>query len=180
MRKLSLLRDPYKLLDGFLFLLILSSFPLLIAIYLKSFNPLTWSRIHTPYFYVDSFQQQWGTLFKDLDVSSQAMEIGGKYYPTGLGTHGRSRIRLKLKGDYTRFSGVCGISSRTMGRGEGLFRILVSGSEVFNSGAVKGGQPAIPFTVDITNQKVIELLVDVPGSSIDFSHANWAALEFKR
>jgi hypothetical protein len=179
MRKLPLLRDPYKLLDTLLFLMVLGSFPLLIAIYLKSFNPFTWNRIHTPQFYVDSFQQQWGTLLKDLDVSSQAMEIGGKSYPTGLGTHGRSKIRVILKGNYSQFTGICGISSRTMGKGEGLFRIIVNGREVFNSGIVKGGGPAVPFNVDVRNHKMVELLVEVPGGSIDFSHANWAALEFK-
>jgi hypothetical protein len=179
MRKLPLLRDPYKLLDGLLFLLVLGSFPLLVAIYLKSFNPLTWNRIHTPQYYVDSFQQQWGTLLKDLDVSSQAIEIGGKYYPNGLGTHGRSKIRLVPKGSYSRFSGVCGISSRTSGRGEGIFRIIVHGKEVFNSGVLKGGQPGTPFSVDLRGAQLVELIVDVPGNSIDFSHASWASLDFK-
>lgn len=179
MRTLPLLRDPYKLLDWLLFLLVLSSFPLLVAIYLKSFNPFTWNHIHTRHYYVDSFQQQWGTLLKDLDVSSQAMEIGGKHYPTGLGTHGRSKIRVIPKGHYTQFAGVCGMSSRTGGKGEGIFKITVDGREVFNSGVLKSGKPAVQFNVPLQNSKAIELIVDVPGQSIDFSHANWASLEFK-
>lgn len=179
MKKLLLWQDQFKLLDLILFALVLSSFPALVAIYLKSFNPLTWNRIHAKTYYVDSYEQEWGILRKDLDVSSKAMKIGEQHFPQGLGTHARSRIKIVSKGDFRRFSGNCGISSLTNGQGNGVFKVRVRGEEVFNSGIMRAGQPAKSFSVPLNGERVVELEVDPAGLSIDFSHANWANLSFE-
>jgi endo-alpha-N-acetylgalactosaminidase len=51
--------------------------------------------------------------------------------------------------------------------------VLVDGQEKFASPILRGGNPPLPVSVDVTDAKKIELIVDYADRADVLGHADW-------
>jgi len=72
-----------------------------------------------------------------------------------------------------RFEAEVGIDDSTGGQGSVRFRVLVDGQEKYGSPIVRGGNPPVLVSVDITGAKTIELVVDYADHADVLDHADW-------
>jgi hypothetical protein len=83
----------------------------------------------------------------------------------GLGVQG--------SGHPKRFEADVGVDDSTAGQGSVQFRVLVDGSEKFASPILRGGNPPVHVSVDLTGAKKLELLVDYADRADVLDHADW-------
>jgi hypothetical protein len=124
------------------------------------------------------YGQEWGDLAVDRAVGGGALTIGGTSFATGLGTHSRSAIEIRLVRRGRAFAGKVGLDDEA--RGLGRARFLILGAErrqLWSSGHMKTGDPARPFSVSLGGQSGDILLVTEPAGSNRFGHADWVELQ---
>ncbi|MCE5267358.1 MAG: NPCBM/NEW2 domain-containing protein [Planctomycetaceae bacterium] len=80
---------------------------------------------------------------------------------------------VRALGAARRFDALVAIDDSTAGGGSVRFRVLVDGREKFTSPIVRGGDPPVPVSVDITGAKRLELVVDYADSADVLDHADW-------
>ncbi|WP_175565069.1 NPCBM/NEW2 domain-containing protein, partial [Bacillus cereus] len=68
-----------------------------------------------------------------------------------------------------------GIDQEPGGKGGSVvFKVLLDGAEVFNSGTMYYNTPAKFVDVDLTGKKELKLVVDDAGNGNGNDHADWA------
>jgi len=127
-------------------------------------------------FTVVRFMQSWGQLQSDRAVSGGPLIIGRRHYPQGLGTHADSFIRIRLKRAGRAFAGACGVDAQDGARGSATFIIRDdSGKLLFESGELRGGGAARPFSILLSGRK--ELVLEVRKvDTIDHAQGDWVDL----
>ena len=70
------------------------------------------------------------------------------------------------------FLGV-GSADGFVGTGSVVFRIVGDGEELFNSGVMRGGEPAKDVELEIRGVQTLELIVDDAGDGVSGDHADW-------
>jgi hypothetical protein len=142
----------------------------------------SWLLYEDPTFVTDDFTvvrglQGWGSLHLDEDVEGAPLAIAGTRYQHGLGTHIDSFIRLRILRSGRTFEGGCGLNDQSSTEGRALFRIRDdAGTILFESGEVRGGEPARRFSVLLEGRK--ELILEARKVETDrFGHADWVALK---
>lgn len=120
--------------------------------------------------------QDWGQLERNRAVSGAPFSIAGRSFDRGLGTHADSVIRVHLDKPGRAFSGMYGLNDVGRAVGSATFRIRDDAGEVLlESGEIRSGEPARPFTVVLDGRT--ELLLEVHKvDSINFAHADWIDL----
>ncbi len=73
----------------------------------------------------------------------------------------------------SRFCAEIGIDDSTAGQGSVHFHVLVDGQKKFTSKTIRGGDPPVPVSVDVTGAKRLELLVDYADRADVLDHADW-------
>ena len=76
-----------------------------------------------------------------------------------------------------KFLGI-GSADGRVSRGSVVFRVLGDGKELFNSGVMRGGDPAKDVDLRIKGMETLELIVDDAGDGISGDHADWLDAEF--
>lgn len=111
----------------------------------------------------------------DSSVGRNGICVGNQPCERGLGVHSKSVLEYTLAGaPQQRFVAICGIDAETKGRGEVVARILADGEEKWNSGPVKGKDPAKIANVDISGAKTLTLEVDFgPDNDDSGDHFDW-------
>ena len=104
------------------------------------------------------------------------MKIADVPYTKGIGTHASSKLTWALGGQYKRFVSDVGVDDETNDAmmGSVVFRVVVDGTEVYNSDVCTYNDAAKTVNVDVTGKNTLELFVDDGGDGIDFDHADWA------
>ncbi len=92
-----------------------------------------------------------------------------KHSPLPLGEGQGVRAARAAK----RFEAEIGIDDSTNGQGSVQFRVLVDGQEKYASPIVRGGNPPVPVSVDVTDAKTLELVVDYADHGDVLDHADW-------
>jgi hypothetical protein len=120
--------------------------------------------------------QSWGQLQRDKEVAEAPLTVGGARFAHGLGTHADSFIRLRIHKHGQTFFGGCGIDDRGGPSGVARFRIRDdAGKILYESGEIRGGEPARRFIVRLDGRK--ELILEVHKvDTIDHAHADWVDL----
>jgi hypothetical protein len=125
-----------------------------------------------------SEHQGWGTLSMDRSVDGHPLSIGGVKFAHGLGTHsttgGVGEQVYDLGGQFARFTAMVGIDDETEKRGSGVFQVWVDGVKRYDSGVMRGGDPAQAVAVDVKGAKTLRLVVTDAGDGFEFDHADWA------
>ena len=120
----------------------------------------------------------WGKALVDKSVTGKAISIDGQTFDHGVGTHAESALYVKLDGKTERFRAQVGVDDATNGRGTIQFMVYGDGRRLFDSGIMKGGQPAKAVDVPLAGVARLMLIVTSGGDGVDFDHADWAQAQF--
>ena len=109
----------------------------------------------------------------DRSVSGGWLRTGGRLYLKGLGVHSAARLTYLIDEPYRRFEAELAIDDGTSGRGSVRFRVFVDGSPKYTSPTVRGREPPVPLSVDLSGAKRLDLVVDFADRADEKDHANW-------
>jgi hypothetical protein len=114
----------------------------------------------------------------DRSVSGGPLRAGGRLLAKGLGMHSPARITYDLPASVQRFDAEVAIDAEAGQRGSVVFRVFVddgSGAwqERLATPIVRGDQPPLPVTADVSGAKRISLLVDYADRGDELDHADW-------
>ncbi len=109
----------------------------------------------------------------DRNVAGGMLRGGGTLYLKGIGMHSASRLSYALTEPYRRFQAELAVDDQTGGGGSVGFRVFVDGQVRYTSPIIRGGQPPVPVSVDITGAKRIDLVVDFADRADELDHADW-------
>ncbi len=123
--------------------------------------------------------QDWGSLGLNTSVKpdnapAPKLIIGDKEYAKGLGGHANGRIYVDLAGEYDTFEAEVGLTTAAVDTGSVIFKIVVDGKEVFDSGVMRGGQAAKKVNVPVKGAAELLLVATDAGDGIGFDMADWA------
>lgn len=121
----------------------------------------------------------WGELGVNKSIKGNTLVIGGKAYASGLGTHSPSRVTISFPATFKTLTGLCGLDEEDGPSGTVVFSILDKEKVLFQSPIVRGGTPALPFSVNVEGLSALTLLVEDGGDGIDFDHGDWVDLKLK-
>ncbi len=110
---------------------------------------------------------------RDRSVTAGRLRCAGRLYQKGLGVHSAARLTYRLEKPYRRFQAELGIDDSTAGRGSVRFRVFVDRKEKYRGETIRGGQPPVPVSVDITGAKRLDLIVDFADRADELDHADW-------
>ena len=135
----------------------------------------------------------------DRNVTGGMLRCGGRLFLKGLGVHSAARLTysplplgegqgvragqgsgFRVQGSATagRFEADVGVDDSTAAQGSVQFRVLVDGSEKFASPILRGGNPPVHVSVDLTGTKKLELVVDYADRADVLDHADWLDARF--
>jgi alpha-galactosidase len=123
-------------------------------------------------------QQGWGDPHANQSVDGHPLSIGGQKFERGLGTHAVSNLRVAVNGKGQSFSATVGVDDEVGTRGSVTFRVSGDGKKLWESGLLRGGQPAEKVQVDIRGVKTLLLTVGDGGDDMNFDHGDWADAVF--
>ena len=136
----------------------------------------------------------------DRNVTGGLLRSHGRLYLKGLGVHSTARLvysisplplgegpGVRAAGQETsppplrdepgvrakQFGAQLAIDDSTDGGGSVRFHVLVDGQERYASPILRGGDPPVPISVDISAGRLLELIVDYADRADVLDHANW-------
>ena len=117
----------------------------------------------------------WGHAQADLSVEKKPLAIAGQKFEHGVGTHAISALHIDLTGKAESFAAKVGVDDEVpAGQGSITFKVVGDGKVLFDSGVMKGGEPAKPFQVDLSGVQTLLLLVGNAGDNVNYDHGDWA------
>jgi alpha-galactosidase len=119
-------------------------------------------------------EQGWGEAQANKSVDGHPMMIDGKRFEHGLGTHANSKFRIALGGKAERFTATVGVDDEVDKKGSVVFKVTGDGKTLWESGVLRGGDPAKDVSVALNGVKVIVLTVGDAGDDMNYDHADWA------
>jgi alpha-galactosidase len=119
-------------------------------------------------------QQDWGEPHADRSVDGHPLSLDGKRFEHGLGTHANSTFHIALGGNGDRFTATVGVDDEVDKKGSVVFKVIGDGKTLWDSGVLRGGDPAKEVAVALEGVKVLVLAVGDAGDGIDHDHADWA------
>ena len=122
--------------------------------------------------------QGWGELGIDCAAHSGKpglpLRIGDSNYSKGIGTHAPGEMLIELDGGYTAFKASVGLQWQDGEEGSVVFKALVDGKELFNSGVMRKHDPAKPVNIPLAGADELRLVVTDAGDGFICDCANWA------
>ncbi|MCX7820012.1 MAG: NPCBM/NEW2 domain-containing protein [Kiritimatiellae bacterium] len=122
----------------------------------------------------------WAKPVTNRNVRGGPMQMGGRAFERGVGTHAESLLRLALPTRSARFCAWVGVDDAAgAGRGSVEFRVLGDGRLLWSSGRLRGGEP--PRRVELTLGEIRQLVLRVTdgGDGTTDDLANWAEAIFE-
>jgi hypothetical protein len=109
----------------------------------------------------------------DRSIEKKPLRVGGKTYAHGLGAHAVSRIIYKLDNRYRRFEAEMGVDDEKGGLGTVSFQVFADDRKLFDSGPMRGNQPAKKVALPLDGAEELLLVVTDAGDGIYCDHADW-------
>lgn len=127
-------------------------------------SDLSWTSATTGY----------GTITKDQSVNNNGtpINLAGRTFAKGLGTHAISDIRYRLNGGYSRF--VSYVNLQYGGSGNVTYEVWADNTKLFDSGPMDGLSQTQAINVDVTGKQELRLVVTDGGNGISADWAAWA------
>ena len=119
-------------------------------------------------------EQSWGEPQANKSVDNHPLFIDGKRYEHGFGTHAVSTLRIALAGKGERFTATVGVDDEVGQRGSVDFKVVGDGKVLWESGVLRGGDPAKEVSVDLHGIHKLLLQVGDAGDDMNYDHADWA------
>ncbi|MFH8435060.1 sigma-70 family RNA polymerase sigma factor [Streptomyces sp. NPDC018007] len=103
------------------------------------------------------------------------VSIASTRYAHGVTVHARSSVTIRLNRPCTRYEAMVGVDDLTLGLGAVRFSVFNGdGARLWGSPVMRGGDPAVPVSVDIAGQSSIRLVVEPEGTFGQVALADWA------
>ena len=121
----------------------------------------------------------WGPVERDQSngetgaQDGKPLTIDGTVYAKGLGMNADARVDIDIQGRCTRFEAHVGVDDEVGGQGSVTFTVIGDGRQLAATGVVRGGQPAVEVTADVTGVHTLGLVVGDGGDGKNFDHADW-------
>ena len=112
-------------------------------------------------------------------VGGNPLRLRGQLYERGVGTHPPGHFLVALNGGSRRFRAVVGIDDEAGGGGSSEFKLVGDGRLLWESGILRGRDPAKQADVDIAGVKLLDLIVTVGGDGYGNDHTDWADARFE-
>ena len=119
-------------------------------------------------------EQGWGEPQANKSVDNHPIFIDGNRFEHGFGTHANSVLRIALHGQAEHFTATVGVDDEVGQRGTVVFKMVGDGKTLWESGVLKGGDPAKNVSVDLHGVQTLLLLVGDAGDDMNYDHADWA------
>lgn len=123
--------------------------------------------------------QAWGEPQINKSITEKPMNIGGRIFKKGIGTHAESRIYIDTNNSVKEFSCYVGVD-KGVDNGQGSVEFFVIGDSkvLFKSGVMKNGDAAKKVSVKTNGIKELLLYASDAGDGNGSDHANWADAYF--
>ena len=129
----------------------------------------------------------WGSVTKNLSVSGATLNVKGKTFANGIGTHAKSVIMFPIPTGYNRFKAFAGLDNGgTSQTGGATIEFIVASQDptlrsvdvnkaVANSGRISRTyqRAGKNITADITGATKLYLVVTDGGDNYNYDHADW-------
>lgn len=110
----------------------------------------------------------------DKNVTGGPIRIGPLTFAKGVGVHAQSSLSFDLNGEFERFTAAVGIDQSMAPGGSAIFRVVLDGKVLHETGVLRGGARAEPISLSIEGGKRLTLECN-PADELDLSdHGNWA------
>lgn len=121
-------------------------------------------------------EQDWGSAQRNRSVDGNRIQIAGKSFATGIGTHANSSVEFELGGRVSAFHAVVGLDDEIPERAPGsvTFAVIGDGKKLFESGVMRRGTPGKAVDLDLRGVKRLRLVVGDADDGINYDHADWA------
>ena len=116
----------------------------------------------------------WQRSRRNTSIDGNPLRIGGRHFRRGVGTHPPGWFCIDLGGGSRRFTAWVGIDDEVGRRGTAEFNVIGDERLLWDSGVMRGGQPAKNVNVDLTGIETLELVVTVGGDGYGHDHTDWA------
>ena len=128
---------------------------------------------------LESASQGWGALQIDKAVSGGPINIAGRKFARGLGTHANSEIVYDLENGAGMFHAWVGVDNHLKDHPDArnasvVFQVFGDGNILFDSGVMRMGDPAKEVSVPLKGVAKLRLLANDAGDGISCDHADWA------
>ncbi len=138
--------------------------------YLSDLAPLGYK--HIPF-----LETTW-PLGQDRSVTGERLRHGGQTCVKGLGMHSASRAAYRLDGRWQRFQAELALDDTAGLRGSVVFRVFLGDEadrwqRAYESPVVRGGDPALPISVELGAAQALALIVDFAGDGDVLDRAAW-------
>ncbi|MEU8538328.1 sigma-70 family RNA polymerase sigma factor [Streptomyces parvulus] len=107
-----------------------------------------------------------------------ALSVGEVRYAHGVTVHGRSSVTIDLNRSCSSYDALVGVDDLTMKLGKVRFSVHADGVQLWNSGVVAGGDPAVPVHVDVSGRESVRLVAEPHGPLDAATLADWASSRF--
>ncbi|CAM3235484.1 Glycosyl hydrolase family 98 putative carbohydrate-binding module domain-containing protein [Deinococcus saxicola] len=107
-------------------------------------------------------------------ADGSALSVGGRTFAKGLGVHAASEIRYALGGQCNTFTARVGVDDEVGARGSVQFSAFGDGRMLYDSGPIRGSDPARQAMVDLRGVQTLRLSATDAGDGLGHDHAEWA------
>jgi hypothetical protein len=128
----------------------------------------------------DSASSGYGPIEQDRSNNTRTandglpLTIGGQTFAKGWGVHARSELVYALGGGCSLFTAQVGVDDEVGDRGSVVFQLWNGQTQIYDSGVMRGVDPAKAVSVDLTGVQTLRMVVTDAGDGISFDHADWA------
>lgn len=91
-----------------------------------------------------------------------------------MSVHGRSSVTIDLNRRCTAYDAVAGVDDLSAGPAAVRFSVYADGVPLWQSGAVRGGDRAVPVHVPLTGRTTLRLVTDPANPVGAVALADWA------
>ena len=124
--------------------------------------------------------QGYGVPKKNRTVDGKIMNIAGRTFQRGFGTHAESSLVVQLDGKANSFTSWVGVDDEIKGQQPAVeFIVYGDGAKLWASGVMRLGDTARLCNVKLEGVKKLELVVADGGNGNYYDHADWADAKFE-
>ncbi|MDT0308352.1 NPCBM/NEW2 domain-containing protein, partial [Streptomyces sp. DSM 44917] len=105
------------------------------------------------------------------------VSIAGRRHEHGITVPTLSTVTIALNRPCTSYRAFAGLDDLTLGLGAAVFSVHGDGQELWRSGTIRAGDPAVPLDVPLTGVETLRLEVDPQGPLGLVSLPDWADSE---
>ena len=119
-----------------------------------------------------------GKIVKDRSFGGNALRLGGKTFPRGLGCHAIAKFVYDTDGRYSRFVSTVGLDSDAGEAGSVQFVVSADGEKLFSTPVFRSSANTQVIDIPIRGKKQVVLEVLDGGDGINSDHADWGDARF--